>query len=417
MNMRNVFSVVLLVALFAVTVSAAYTPPLPGSFPDSGFSITQLTQQPDRIYPGDHVQLKFSIKNTASAATNVRALVLVPFLSEQQSYVLGDMAVGQESSVLAGFEVPNTTKAGDYTIFVYVIDQRGNRNQVGEMTLIVNEPSLANALFATVTSTEDLYSGGTAEIDMVVKNIGVLPAEDVVAQVQFSSGSSIYALASDRVYVSEIAPGGNATVHFTIGASSSAVAGYYPLSIQLTYKVDKAEQPKVNQSVSLRVLSKASVLITSDRSTATSGASAGLLVTIANTGDTAIRSVYASAASKDFSFVGASDKFIGTLNLDDSATLSLNLIPLNGANGERTVQVSVTYKDPLNIERTQVETITVDGTGASLNGTFGTSASQRFGRTSQQFTILGLDPWLLAGIIIVAIGAFFGYKWVKRREK
>jgi len=61
--------------------------------------------------------------------------------------------------------------------------------------------------------------------------------------------------------------------------------------------------------------------------------------------------------------------------------------------------------------------IPADGNWSGINGTFNTSDNRRFGRTPLQFTIFGFNLLLLVGVILVIVGVFFGYKWVKRREK
>ena len=75
--------------------------------------------------------------------------------------------------------------------------------------------------------------------------------------------------------------------------------------------------------------------------------------------------------------------------------------------------VKVTYKDSLNAEHTQTQTVPVrlnsDASGAS------SASGTGFSRRAQPFTVLGLQPLEWAVVILVVLAGFFGYKWYKKR--
>ncbi|HLC47993.1 MAG TPA: hypothetical protein VJI13_02865 [Candidatus Norongarragalinales archaeon] len=414
----------LLIAYAALADAATYNVTrIAGSY-ESGFTINDLQQAPDRVYPGDEVRLQFDLENLATVtAENVEVNVLVPFISQTSNYFLDDMASGAKKRIVVNFNIPNSTKPGAYTIYVYAAGSQGVDAQVAEILLTINEPLLSNALIATVESGVRVFAGDAVNLPVTLENVGSRNADDVIIQMQYTSGNVLLPIGSDRMHIESIQADSSSKVDFKTGISPSAEPGYYPITLLVTYKVDKVLQPTITQTFGIKVESKTDLLLTADTSTAsTSTTSQNVVVTVANVGDTPVRGVYVSAESSDFRITGTSEKFFGTLNLDDSVTMSLTLVPRGGAQGSGKINVEVSYKDSLNVEHTQKKEIEVgastsaSGTGNSLqNGAIG--STQRFGRTSQQFTILGQQPVVIGGAVAVLLVALFGYKWYKRRHK
>ena len=419
-------------AAFNVTTTELYS--------SSGFTVGNLLQTPDRIYPGDEVQLRFFLQATSTGGgQEVQLHILAPFKSTQSAFGLGNMNPGDSKAVIFDYTVSEDTKPGSYYIFLYIVTSDGGQAEVGEIPLTVNEPLLSNALVASVPSLPDAYAGDSVDVPVQIRNVGALPAEDVVVQMQFSSSNALIPVGSDRAYITSIDANGTAVADFKVGINAGANPGYYPITLLVSYKVDKVLQTTINQTIGLKTLAKTELLVTAD--TITSGTQPYLSIAVANTGDTAVRGVTVSVSSNDFTFTGGSEKFIGTLNLDDSATASVNLVArtaggsgagfgnassgrnasgaggFGGAGSAGTgagqVTVKTTYKDSLNVEHTQEQIVQVrlnsDASGASSAS--GTVSSRR----TQAFTVLGLQPLEWAVVILVVLAGFFGYKWYKKR--
>lgn len=411
MNYRLIGAMMLL--LTASTFAATFNVTRSGGFADSGFQIMDLVQTPDRAFPGDEVQMKFTLKLTgANPAASSVLNILAPFFVERKDYVLGDLLPGDEKPITVDFTIPNETKAGSYYVFAYVSTRSAGQSQIGEIPLTINEPTLSNALVATVQSASDLYAGSAVDVPVRIFNVGSLTATDVVVQMQLGTNSPLTPVGSDRQYTASIAPNSSADVVFTIGASSGTAPGFYPMNLVISYKVDKALQPSITQNVGIMTQAKTGLRLTSDTSSVNGQMT--VTVTIANTGDTAVRAVYVSATSQDYIIVGSPDKFIGTLNLDDSSTVTLTVVPRG--NSTRPLNVKLSYKDDLNVEHVQNEQVPVRGNGGGTGQASG-FANQQFGRRNQGFNVFGLQPLEIGVIIVALIGAFFAYKWYKRRKK
>ena len=404
-------------------------------FPTAGFNVTNYVQTPDRIYPGDQVRLSFMLVNAlASTDMGVQLNALTPFDSAKHQFDMGNMDPGVPKPVLIDFSVPDGTKPGTYYVYVYSYYSKGiQAEMLAQIPFTVNEPNLANALVANIGAIPQANAGETIDVPVNITNVGSLPASDVVVQMKFDTSNAIVPMGADRVYISEIPANSTATADFLVGLSPQATPGFYPMTMGILYKIDKSIQPQVNQTFGLKVNAQTGLLVTSvvlpssastasSTSSTTSAAGTPVEITIANTGDTAVRGVYVSATSTDFYFSGTSDKFIGTLNLDDSSTLDLTLIPSATArNGSSAIVVHTSYKDELNAVHTQDQQISISRNGANsagFSGGNGTAGSnQRFGKTSTNsgLNFFGFSPLEIIGMIAIVILGYFGYKWYARR--
>ncbi len=416
----------LLLILFATNVHAATfnLTKSAGSF-QSGFTLSDLTQTPDRIYPGDQARLRFNIENSGTeTANNVEVKVLVPFLSQTSNFYLGDMALKEKKDIVLNFNIPNSTKPGTYTIYVYAAGTQGEYAQVSEILLTIYEAQFSNALIATVGEGIKVFAGDTISLPITLDNVGTRDAEDIIIQMQYASGNVLLPIGSDRVFLESVPADGTEALDIKTGINPSADPGYYPITLVISYKIDKVAQPSITQTFGIKVESKTDLLISADTSTASAtGTGQSIVVTVANVGDTPVRGVFISADSEGYRFSGVSEKFYGTLNLDDSITMTLSVLPKGNTAGSGNIEISVTYKDSLNIEHIQKKEVEIGaatgftGTDRSVTLPNGIGTNQRFGRTSQGFTLFGLEPLVIGGIVVLLLAAYFGYKWYRRRKK
>ncbi|MFH1257505.1 MAG: hypothetical protein V1658_01055 [Candidatus Micrarchaeota archaeon] len=369
------------------------------------------------------MRFKFDLENTnAEGSNSVQLNILIPFLDAPQTYYYGDMVYKQVKNQIVDFQVPDRAKPGNYDIYIFIIDQKGTQAQVGDIPITINQLQQSNLLVAELTGTGNTYAGDSKDLEVTLTNVGRQTAEDIFIQMQFATTSSLIPLGTDRQYVASIGAGEKEKISFKVGVAAGTSPGFYPITLVINYNIDHENQPAITQTAGLQVLAKTSLLVSTEGAapmTDTAGTSS-ISVTIANVGDTAVRGVYGKASSDDFVITSGNDKFIGTLNLDDSASMSVSMTPRRGVNASSGIlKITVTYKDALNIEH--VETTGLDlsirPSFADSTGATGTT-NQRFGRpASQGFSIFGLDPFMVLVGVIILIGAYVGYKWKKRHDK
>jgi hypothetical protein len=147
-------------------------------------------------------------------------------------------------------------------------------------------------------------------------------------------------------------------------------------------------------------------------------------IQITNTGNTAVRSVYVTARSRGSSS-GATESFLGTLNVDD-----LETVDLSSASGSA-IEVQIKFRDSNNIQHTMTKDLSagsnfnftggVTGNQSRLNGSagqFGPRGGGIFGLNIQS-PDLGQIAITLGGLVLLIVGSWFAYKkfWKKRKEK
>jgi uncharacterized membrane protein len=241
--------------------------------------------------------------------------------------------------------------------------------------------------------------GSKATFRLTLENTGTSP---LTAIVDINSTSTFTPLGITRLYFESIGPHQNASKNITIGISNSITAGYYRLPLDVTLGSGKT----TTQSVGIPVLATPEVTITAGSS------SGNVVIQISNTGNAPIRSVYVTAEPQGFTVSGSTDRFVGTLNVDDFATLSLTAgvgTPSQANSGKRSVLVTVSFKDSNNEPYVVKKSVEVEYSGVAT-----TSNQAR----RNQGVIFGLGWIELIGGLIVLVIAYFAYgRFRKRRVK
>ncbi|MBI2445354.1 hypothetical protein HYV43_03130 [Candidatus Micrarchaeota archaeon] len=417
MNVRILTTLALaLLLVSASSASAAFNVTQIMVAKNTGYGFSDVIQTPDRVYPGDQVSLRFSVYTTrAEGARNVVVTPNTPFLTTTTVFSLGNIVRDVAQAELLSFTVPGDTKPGTYPIYFYATDAATPQQLIGQYQITVNEPLVANRLLAEAKLDEPAKAGDSGSLQIVITNKDPLDATDVIVQIKPDADRVFTPLATDRKYVERIAAGATVRVPFDVGVSAGATPGYYQLPVSIQYAVDQVVQPVINQSLGIQVQARPELLLTVDSTTASGTSASSLTLTVANVGDTPVRGVYIKTSSRSFRIVGASDKFIGTLNLDDSTTMAINLQPRGQVSNESTLDVTVTYKDPNNQEHTLTRSIPVSANELAAGGNGNAALGTRFRQSSRGFLGIDLLGW---AVIVFALGVagFFGYRWHQKRK-
>jgi hypothetical protein len=146
-------------------------------------------------------------------------------------------------------------------------------------------------------------------------------------------------------------------------------------------------------------------------------------IKLSNTGNTAIRSMYVSAASTDSLEVsGTSEKFIGTLSVDDFASfqVTVNQKRQGSSGNQNSIPITIVFKDNDNVEHTVRGNVPIASSSvlAATSATSGTTPASgaypgRMGGGAQTQNI----P-LYAGIGVVILGGMYlAYRKLKGKPK
>ncbi len=206
-------------------------------------------------------------------------------------------------------------------------------------------------------------------------------------------------LGSNTLYFDDMQPGEKRSQLVSLGVDASSASGYYTLPMTL-----KTNGDETNYSSGIVVQATPSVILTSETSASATGLQA--TIKVANSGNTAIRSLYVYAEPSDsLQIEGTADKFIGTLNVDDFASFQVDLRPKQPT-GAYTLPVVIQFKDNDNVDHSIRKQVQIVNPGAS-NMTAG--ASSRFQRSPEGLPVPSIVLYVVGGLLLVGV-AYFGYK-------
>ncbi len=421
--------------LYAVNVDVYYTTLTSSQAKKTSVSIPLIVSQYEAlevtthstggkvVAPGESIQLDLEVTNKGGVVNNliISTLQNSSFsLEGTTEKSVGSIVSDSSKNVTLSLTASSTATVGKYTVpllFTYQ-DALGT---VTTQTLYIGPVSILEPssqyrlLMDPLTPTE---IGSQAVFALTIENTG---NSALVAVVDLNSTSAFTPLGVTKVYFDTIGPGQSVSKNVSIGISSSISAGYYTLPIAITLDSGKS----ASQTVGIPVTATPNVTINADVQ------EGKVVVQISNTGNVAIRSVYANAESKDVALTGTTDKFIGTLNVDDFATFTLTTGAQKSAGagtqavmgaGKRAIQVTVSFKDSNNQVHTVKKDVDLQAYDASTTAStgsmpFGQAGAARTGRVAQG-AIFGINPLFLGvGAVILAVVAYFVYKRFKKNKE
>ncbi|MCX6778286.1 MAG: hypothetical protein NT157_05390 [Candidatus Micrarchaeota archaeon] len=432
------------------TISAYYlATPEGGSSKSTTFSVPVVISQNEilqvdtlsigkaSLSPGEKVSVDLEIRNTGGIVNDLT--ISCPLNSSfsiegsTRKYV-GSIPSDSAKNVTIELVSSSLASVGQYLIPLTFSYMDALQNQttpplyVGAVNVL--DPSSHFRLSLDPMSTAEI--GAAVDFKLAIENIGT---SETSAIVDVSSTSVFTPLGASKIYFGSIEPGKTAYETVSLGIDASASSGYYELPVNVTLGTGKT----FTHEVGIRVEATPEIKITGEVSTSTTGSE--IVIQVSNVGNTAIRSVYAVV-----DYGGSkTEKFIGTMAIDDYSTITVSAsssgtanmsgtMPQPGAssgasvpqqNGSRQsnttqqvnrtqqatgkAKVTVTFKDEQNQPHTVIQEVSINSAGAGQ-----TSFASRTTAKSSGI-IFGLDAIQLGAIVLVAAGG--GYYLYRRRKR
>jgi hypothetical protein len=375
------------------------------------------------IAPGEKLSVGLELVNTGGVVNNL--VITMPSNSSFSLYGTTQQAVGsipQNSgkNITLVLASSSSTEIGTYSVPV-VFTYQDSLKQPSEQILYVGPISVLDASTQyrlSLVPKETVEIGSQVKFKLGIENTGSIPMS---ATVDINSTDVFTPVGMQKAYFDSIPAGESAYMDVTIGVGSTASAGYYSLPLKLT--TSTGQTATFNSGIAVEATPELTVRIDTQNSQ----------IEIANTGNSQVRSVYASASSG----AGAtSESFVGTLSVDDTATLSLP----TGASGS--VNVEIRFRDSNNLEHIVKNTLqlqqglggnstfrTGGAAGAGFAGNSSNSFANRGGNNPLGFLLgggragqgtaqaAGINPvFLVAGGVVVIVVGYFAYrKWKGRK--
>ena len=394
--------------------------------------VNTISLDHDSIQKGETITSLVEIVNTGGTMKNViisTASDSAFMLKGTTQKRVGDIGSNSSQDVSIQLVSSSSVETGRHNIPIQITYYDSLQNSVTQTvyigSVIISDPSTQFSL--TIEPLSESEIGSSSQYKLTIENHG---SEPRAVTVNIGDSDVFTPIGSSEVYFDNIDINGEATTILTLGVDAGVSSGYYtiPLTVNsngdsFTYNLGIAVQATPEITLTTETSSSSSSSTTDTTPGVNILGSNGLEATIriANSGNTQIRSVYVSSDSTDNIMVdGISEKFIGTLNIDDFATYQIDLRLLKpDASGKYVLPLTITFKDGNNEKHTITKNIEIK----SENGLFqslGAGATDSAGAESAGTRFAGnrtipggLSPLLIgAGVILMAVLGYFGYrKW------
>jgi hypothetical protein len=380
--------------------------------------VSTLSLSKDTLRKGDTMAAEIQITNLGGVMKDVAissANSSQFSLSGTTQQRVGDIPANSSRNVSVILVSSSSAEAGKYLVPLKVTYNDALQN-VNEETVFIGPVTVSGSSSSFKVSCAPASPseiGSELAYNITLEN----PGGSVQSAVVVIGSSDIFTpVGQNTVYFDDIQPGESRSQIVYLGIDSTASSGFYVLPMTI-----KTSSDDVPFDAGIYVQATPGLTLTSE--TESSGSDLSVTVKVANSGNTAIRSVYARAGQTDgYSVVGSAEKFIGTLSVDDYSTFQMTLRPRGMA--YESVPVVISFKDNDNVEHTVTRLIPV-GPDSNQTSGFGGNASASGNRTIRGSPFGGPmggaqadNIPMYAGIGVVLLGAlYFGYRKVKGKPK
>ncbi len=390
--------------------------PLTVSIAVSQRNILQIdTEDMDKtgVARGEEFTLDIKLENTGGVMKNViisNDASSSFFLKGTNQITLGDLETGGERKVSVTMIPTSSAEVGQQMIPIVFSYEDALHNTVTE----THYAGPINVLDSSMQFEIELTPEGTVEIGsqavfrLTLKNRGGTVESAVV---DITPSEMFVPMGSSRIFFDSIKTGESISKILVMGVEPNAAAGYYELSLDVT----TGSGYSTGETFGISVEATPEVTVAWEDQIVNGGT---IVIQISNTGNSAIRSVYASVESTDQIRVTSSDsKFIGTLNVDDYVTFqpTISILP-NAREGTYIMPLTIVYKDGKNQEQTVKQDVMLELSGGmasvtSSNKNMGSITSRKSGGIS----IFGIDALYIVGVVFLLAVWFLVVPRVKKK--
>ncbi len=392
-------------------------------------NVKTISVDPETVQSGDRVTIMLQVENTGGVMNN--AVISTDgdstfTLAGATQQTIGDVPSEGNKTVSVILVSSSTATAGKYNVPLVITYQDLLQNTVNQTILVgpvtVSEPSAQ--FMVSMVPVGQVEVGSEAQFALTLTN---LAGSSISAMVDLNQETPFTPIGSSRVFFNDIAPGQSNTQTVVVGIAAGSTSGYYNFPLTIT-----SNGKAYNQSIGMKVVATSDLDVSATTTPQfVSSGSSGVRISaeIANIGNGPMRSVYVyTNSTQEFQVVGTTDKFIGTLNIDDFTTFPvLANVPQNLAPGTYNLPIYVAFKDANNQQQTIVKNLPITIYSAQdagrlniLSGssaTSGTSGSTTTYSGRQGGGLFGISyTWIIGGIIVLVL-AYFGYKKYKGNKK
>jgi hypothetical protein len=366
--------------------------------------VDTISLSQETIRRGEQLEVGLEIKNTGGVMKNV---IIAP--EENSSFRLdgtttkrvGDIEKNSSTKVSVTLVSSSSAEEGKYSIPLVVTYNDALQNEISQTiyvgpVMVTDSSSLFRLSCEALSETE---IGSQLEYEISITNQGnsVQSAKLIIEE-----NDVFTPIGPNILYFDDILPGQTRSETVVLGIDSDSASGYYTLPMTLQTNGDE-----ISYSSGIFVQATPAIVLTTE--TESTGGQTQVTIRIANSGNTAVRSLYIAAnPTENLRISGANEKFIGTLNVDDFATFQVNVA---GGGNDARLPLTIIFKDNDNVEHTMSYSVSL---GSMQEMPIGSEAGPAPG-----YPRPGTGPNLLVyvgGGALLLVLAFLGYTRLKGKK-
>ncbi|VVB70201.1 Uncharacterised protein [uncultured archaeon] len=361
------------------------------------------------VSPSSSFIIHAKVTNSGGPASNVQLFYGVDSLfssSTGNTFFIGNIDSNKQISVDLPLTAASNIPQGVYSIVLnYSYDDSNGASSTSQASFgPIIAAQLANDLTAKIDTKNLVQPGGVADVDVVLTNLQDQTLSNIVVSLS-SNNSNYVVLDGNDKSVDSLGPKAQVRVPFKVGINPASFSSFYPVDILISYVSPSRGGSSIVKTGGIQISGASSFDIVS--STVPSPLAAdnqvySISLKVSNTGNSPVRALSVKVDSDFLNFIGDNGDYIGTLNLDDFSTVSLDAVVKDGTTtGMKNLKVHITYKDTYNQAYTDDQIIPIQVYSSQ-------DAAQLSGKSSG-------SAWFYVIIILVIAAAVVWF--VIRRKK
>ncbi|AIY89080.1 COG1361 S-layer family protein [Geoglobus acetivorans] len=217
--------------------------------------ISDISTNPDSIYPGDSFTLSVTIQNSGKGkAENVRAVLSYPagFSGETEGFA-GDIESGTAKTVNFRIKVSKDVESGTYPFKLSVYSDSLGEVKEFEFSIFVNDFGDIDLEISGIYFSERPLTGSEFTLSFQLENVGQQTAKAVSIELELPDGFE----GRNQYFTGTIEGGDSATASFDLKAPENP--GDYIIRAKISYLDSRYERHEVERTFTLHVYSTESM--------------------------------------------------------------------------------------------------------------------------------------------------------------
>ncbi|MFA5303971.1 MAG: hypothetical protein WC393_05575 [Candidatus Nanoarchaeia archaeon] len=349
-------------------------------------SITNIALSDSELYPGQSGTISFNIQNLESTdLTNLRIIPSSQLILNTPLINIGTIKPSESKFIILTYSVPMALASGSYSISIEAKYDNGGQQLTSQSGDTVTVLSSNNLIIDNYTTS--LLIDSSTNFSLTVSNQGNDIFKNVFLNILMPNG--FIPESGSEFYISSLSPGESKTFYSMIFVQKEIEPEAYQLLLRA-----KSNDYTLNSTLNLLTVGEPKIAINSinlDPKLIIKGAQETISCQIENLGSSKAYGVKAELLVND-EFKGITSENLGTLDREDITSAIFEIIIPESQN-KITGEIKITYYDDKGTESTITQSINYD-----------------------ILSVDGSTTYLLIGIALAAVIAFFVYKRMKKKK-